>query len=72
MWGEEGAYRDLFAPILSFVETSLSAALQARSRGRRRGCALLGVACGRAVQQRRQQQRAREPGGGSHNSGADL
>lgn len=30
MWGEEGVYRDLFAPILSFIETSLSAALQVR------------------------------------------
>lgn len=29
MWGEEGAYRDLFAPILAFIEASLSAALQA-------------------------------------------
>ena len=30
LWGEEGPYRDLFAPILSFVETSLAAALQVR------------------------------------------
>ncbi|KAL4421397.1 hypothetical protein ABPG75_010688 [Micractinium tetrahymenae] len=28
MWGDESAYRDLFAPILGFVETSLSAMLQ--------------------------------------------
>ncbi|PRW32567.1 vacuolar sorting-associated 52 A isoform A [Chlorella sorokiniana] len=28
MWGEEGAYRDLFAPILAFIEASLAAALQ--------------------------------------------
>lgn len=32
MWGEEGAYRDLFAPILAFIEASLSAALQASAR----------------------------------------
>ena len=32
LWGgdQEGAYRDLFAPIRAFVETSLAAALQAR------------------------------------------
>ena len=28
LWGEEGPYRELFSPILSFVETSLAAALQ--------------------------------------------
>lgn len=28
LWGEESTYRDLFAPILTFIETSLSAALQ--------------------------------------------
>lgn len=28
MWGQEAAYRDLFSPTLSFIETSLTAALQ--------------------------------------------
>ena len=39
LWGgdQEGAYRDLFTPILAFVETSLAAALQVRGAVRHGG-----------------------------------